>query len=77
MTTSNQVSNAVSAEIQPFRIAVPQADLDDLQYNLLGSLIKSERAMEFSCSSNLNIASHLNNMNGWRIDGVVDGVVSS
>jgi pimeloyl-ACP methyl ester carboxylesterase len=38
MTTSNQATNqalnAVDAEIRPFHIAIPQADLDDLQYRL-------------------------------------------
>lgn len=34
MTTSNPTSHAVHTEIRPFRIAIPQADLDDLQYRL-------------------------------------------
>jgi epoxide hydrolase len=34
MTASNQVLNKESAKIQPYRIAIAQADLDDLQYRL-------------------------------------------
>ena len=34
MTTSKPYSNAADTEIRPFRIAIPQADLDNLEYRL-------------------------------------------
>ncbi|MDR0269480.1 epoxide hydrolase N-terminal domain-containing protein [Paenibacillus sp.] len=34
MTISNQSFNEATADIKPFRISIPQADLDELQYRL-------------------------------------------
>jgi len=71
MTISNQSINEATVDIKPFRISIPQADLDELQYRLSRTRwpeALSETGWKYGVSLNYlkELATYWHNEYDWR-----------